>query len=307
MRFHIAFLAWIAAAGLAAAQFGPKPVAVVNGEPIPRSELDAVLKLRPQALTPLTAAQNRAIYEQVITMLVDEVLIRQFLVKNAPPANPAEVDKQFAGLLEGLKKQGRTLADFCKENQQTERQVRAGIENQLRWQAYAAAKITDAELKKYYAESKDFFDKTTVQCSHIVYRVPSDAPPVEKANAEKKMREMREQLVAGKITFAEAAQKYSHCPSATKGGNLGSIFRKMMVEEPFAAAAFKLKPGELSDIVWTDFGVHLILVTDRKPGEGSDFAKVREDVRDCCAEEMRMNLLAELKKAAKVEINLPDK
>jgi len=291
--------------GLVAYAAPPKPVAVVNGEAIPRAEFDAVLKLRPQAVIPLAAAHQRQIHEQIVAVLVDEVLLRQFLAKHTPPADANAVDRQFQALADSLKAQGKSLGDYCKENQQTERQVRANIEAMQRWAAYTAKAVTDADVQKYYADNKDFFDKVTVRCSHIVVRVSAAAPPAERAEAERRLVELRAKILGAQMTFAEAAQMYSHCPSAPKGGDLGFIFRKWMVEEPFAKAAFALKVNEISGIVPTDFGLHLILVTERKPGEPSDFAKVKDDVRDCCTEEMRLNLLADLRKAAKIEINLP--
>jgi peptidyl-prolyl cis-trans isomerase C len=291
---------------VASVSAGPsKPVAVVNGEAIPRAEFDAVFKLRPQAVIPLAAALQRQIHEQIVAMLVDEVLLRQFLAKNAPPADPGAVEKQFTALVDSLKAQGKSLADYCKENQQTERQVKANIEAMQRWNAYTAKAVTDTAVQQYYAQNRDFFDKVTVRCSHIVLRVPAAAPPPERSEAERRLNELRAKITGGQMNFAEAAQQYSHCPTAPKGGDLGFIFRKWMVEEPFAKAAFALKVNEVSGIVATDFGLHLILVTERKPGEPSDFANVKDDVRDCCTEEMRLNLLTELRKAAKIEINLP--
>jgi parvulin-like peptidyl-prolyl isomerase len=289
---------------IAAAQFGPKPVAVVNGEAIPRSELEAVLKMRPQPVTPLTANQQRQIQEQIVAALIDEALVRQFLSKSTPAPEAKTLDKELADLVEGLKGQNKSLADFCKETQQTEKQVRQGLELSLRWNKYMSVKLTDAELRKYYTENKDYFERATVRCSHIVYRVGPDASQAEKVNAEKKLRELREQIVGGKITFTEAAQKYSHCPSATKGGDLGNIMRKWMVEEPFAKAAFALPVNQVSDIVTTDFGVHLIFVTDRKAGTPTEYEKIKDEVRDSCSEELRQKLIMDLRKAAKVEVNL---
>lgn len=282
-----------------------KPVAVVNGESIPRSELEAVLKVRPQALLPLTATQTRQIHEDVVSMLIDEALMRQFLAKNAPTIDPSEVDKQLKNLAASLKSKNKSMADYCKETLQTERQVRVGIEVMLRWNAFTDKKLNDAELQKYFTQNKDYFDKVTVKCHHIVMRVPSDTPQAEKAEVEKKIRELRQKLVTGQITFTDAARKFSHCSSATKAGSLGYIHRKWMVEEPFAQAAFALKLHEISEPVWTESGVHLILVTDRKPPEPSDFTKIKAEVRECCSEEMRLNMLQELRKTAKIEINLP--
>jgi peptidyl-prolyl cis-trans isomerase C len=304
MTRGITISAWLMCAGFALGQFGPKPVAVVNGEPIPRSELEAVMKIRPQAVVALTAGQQREFEEQIVQLLVDEAIFRQFLNKNAPAIPPAEVEKQLNNLVASLKSKNKTLADYCKESHQTERQIRSGIEMTLRWNAYAAQKATDAELRKYYDENKDFFDKVTVKCSHIVFRVPIEAPAAERAEAEKRLKEIQQQIASGQLTFADAAKKYSQCPSGPKGGNLGYIHRKWMVEEPFAKAAFALQPNQMSNVVATDYGLHLILVTDRKPPEKSDFAKVKDQVRECYLEEMRLDLLDNLRKSAKVEINL---
>jgi len=78
-----------------------------------------------------------------------------------------------------------------------------------------------------------------------------------------------------------------------------------MVEEPFAKAAFALKVGEMSQVVTTDYGYHIILVTDRKASTPSDFEQVKDDVRDCLMEEIRQNTLLELRRTAKVEVKLP--
>jgi peptidyl-prolyl cis-trans isomerase C len=285
--------------------FGSAPVAVVNGEPVPRSLFDEVLKQRPPVVTPLTAAQQRQIKEAIVALLVDETLVRQFLKKNAPPVDPAEVAKQIESLQKGLEGQGKTLAEYCKETKQTEAQVRANISLMLQWNAYAAQKVTPAELKRYYADFKDFFDKTTVRASHIVLRIPPDASAADRDAAKKKLVDLRQEITSGKTTFAEAAMKHSQCPSAPKGGDLGFFPRKWMVEEPFAKVAFAMKVGELSDVVITEYGYHLIQVTDRKAGEATTFEDVQDEVRDSYVEEMKVAILTDLRKAAKIEIKLP--
>lgn len=74
------------------------------------------------------------------------------------------------------------------------------------------------------------------------------------------LRGYREQIVGGEASFAELASKYSDCSSAKKGGDLGTFGRGAM-QKPFEEAAFSLKVGGLSDPVWTDSGVHIILRT----------------------------------------------
>lgn len=91
---------------------------------------------------------------------------------------------------------------------------------------------------------------TQVRASHILVHSEEDA------------QKLREEILAGK-DFAEAAQEYSKCPSGAQGGDLGYFSRGMMVPE-FDKAAFELEVGELSEPVQTQFGWHLLIVTDKK-------------------------------------------
>src|SRR5436853_325001 len=97
----------------------PPPVAIVNGEEIPRSELDAALAQRPPVVTPLTSAQDRELKEEVLQALIDERLIRQFLTKTMPPVAKEDIDRQVASLQRGLAAQNKPLDDYLKESRQT--------------------------------------------------------------------------------------------------------------------------------------------------------------------------------------------
>src|SRR5438270_9811428 len=130
---------------------GDRPAAVVNGEPIPLRDLEAVLALRPPAVTPLTAAQRRQLHQEILQPLIEEMLLRQFLAKTVPPTDPAEVKKQMADLEAGLKAQGKTLGEYCKETQQTPAQVQANLVLMQRWNAYGRERAGDTELRRYYA------------------------------------------------------------------------------------------------------------------------------------------------------------
>jgi peptidyl-prolyl cis-trans isomerase C len=304
-RIQIALVVVALVASVASAQ-PSKNAAAVNGEPIPMTEVEAALALRPKALMPLTATQQRQLNAEVLNLLIDERLMRQFLNKNAPPADPAEITKQLTSLAEAQKAEGKTLADFCRETRQTEAQLRVGIENLLRFNAYARQRATEDELKKYFEANKEFFQNVKVKVNHIILRVPLGAPDTERQAIRRKLTDIRGQIVAGTLTFADAAKKYSQCPSAPKGGELGQISRKWMVEEPFAKAAFALKVGETSDVVETDFGLHLIHVTERTAPKTVEFATCIEDVRDCYSEELRQSVIFDLRKTAKIEIFIRD-
>ena len=136
-------------------------------------------------------------------------------------------------------------------------------------------------------------------------RVASSASPGEREQVRGRLQTLRQEIVSGKIDFAEAAKKYSQCTSAPNGGDVGYFPRKLAVEEAFAKAAFALKVGDISDVVETDYGMHLVKVTDRKPGQPSDYTKIKDEVRELCIEEMRLAVLAQQRKTAHVEIYLP--
>src|SRR5688572_28376731 len=108
----------------------------------------------------------------------------------------------MAELVGGLKEQNTTLADLCKESYKTEADIRANIAQFLHWAAFADKYVTEPHAQKYYTYFKDFFDRVTVRASHIVLRLPPGATTVDKDAAIKKLRSIREQILAGKLDFA---------------------------------------------------------------------------------------------------------
>lgn len=296
----LAILVW---AGIVGAQ-GSKPAATVNGEVIPMSEIDAVISQRSPDLFPLPRAQQRQLRHDVLDALISERLMRQFLSRNGPKIDSKEIDRQMQLLADVQKAAGKTLEDYCRETKQTKEQIRLSVQNMLQFSAYMQQKATDAELKKYFQENIEFFQKVTVRVSHIVIRVPAEAPIAERQAARAKLSDLRQQIVSGKVAFADAAREHSQCPSALKGGDLGYITRKWMVDESVAKAAFALKKDVVSDIVESEFGLHLLLVTDRTAPKPIEFVACVDDVRDCFLEETRQKLLADLRAKAKIDIHI---
>lgn len=289
-----------------AAAADPRPAATVNGEVIRLDEVDAMLKRHSPIDAPLTAAQAKQLRAEVLNDLIDLRLLEQFLKQHGPAVPPADVDKYMKALAASLKKQKKTLADHLKETGQTEQQVRDGWTRVLQLQKLIDQKTTDAELKKYFDANREFFDGVQVRVSHVVIRLGANAPAGERAAAADKLQKLRAEIAAGALDFAAAAKKHSVCPSARTGGDIGFITRKdAIVDEPFAAAAFAMKVGEVSDVVACDDGLHLIRATERKPGTPTTFEKAREQVRDVYAEELRQNLIAKLRADAKIEVTLP--
>jgi parvulin-like peptidyl-prolyl isomerase len=233
------------------------------------------------------------------------MLFQQMMRRIGARVDVAEVDKRVAEVAESMKKQGKTLQDYLKESGQNEAQLRSEIVTMLQWAAYVKDHFSDADIKKYYDDNRDFFDRVAVRASHIVMRTSLTAPEMEQRSTRAKLEALRQDIVAGKIDFAEAAKKYSQDTTAPNGGDIGYFPRKLVVDENYARTAYALKVGEISPVVQTEFGMYLIKVTDRKPGQPSDFTQIKDAVKELCVEEARMALIAQYRKAAKVEINLP--
>src|SRR5262245_43258860 len=270
--------------------------ATVNGEAITFAELDAALDADLPA-APLTVAQRRQLRDALLQDLIDDRLLKQFLAKHGPKVDPAEIDAQMADLKAQLVRENRTVADFLKQTRRTEAQLRADWTAQVQLASYVKQQATDDVLKAYHAANRDYFDKVEVRVSHIIIRVGKNAPGVERAAAKEKLQALRAEIIAGKIDFAAAAKKFSQCPSALKGGDLGFILRRTLPEdEPLAKAAFALKLGGLSEVIETDRGVHLLTLTDRKPGTPSVLEKCVVEVLEAYTEDVRAELVTKLRK-----------
>lgn len=281
---------------------GTKVVATVNGDNITQAELD--LSLKQLGPSPIQLGTNRVRQQQLeaLSLMIDDLLMRQFLKKNGPEIKESDIDKRMADLVAELKKANKTLEDMHKENGFTKEQIRTNLATKLQWTAYANTKFTEEDLKKYWESNKDFFDGVMVHVSHIALRTPPGMTPPEREDLYKRMANLRQMIASGQLDFATAAKKYSQEASGQQGGDLGFIPRKWAVDETFAKTAFSMKPGEISQPVVTDFAIQLIKVNDRRPGKPNDYKRIHDDVKEFYFEELFQTILASLRKSAKIEV-----
>lgn len=143
----------------------------------------------------------------------------------------------------------------------------------------AAIAPSDADLKKYYDDNiQRYRTEGEVRASHILINAPKDASAADKAKAKAKADELLAQVKAHPDQFAQIAEKNSEDPgSASKGGDLGYFGHGMIAGgKAFDDAAFGLKKGEVSDVVQSDFGYHIIQATDVKPAATKPFDEVKD-------------------------------
>jgi len=298
------------AAGLLPAQAPSRPAAVVNGEPISVEQLDAELRQSPMALHQ-PEAQRRLRRMEALGLLIDNALMRQILDRDPGPVSPDALSRRLADLVAGLHKDNqKTLAEHCQETGQTPEQLKAGVACSMQWATFAASRLTEEALQKYYRENKPFFDKARVRASHIVLRVPSSAGDPERARVRARLEDMRKHLMTDPgADFAAMARRHSQDGHADKGGDLGFFPRKWAFDEAFSRAAFALPVGGLSEVIDTEFGCHLIKVTGRDEGTPSSYEACKEAVKAFCGEELRQDVLARERaraaQAGSIKINLP--
>jgi peptidyl-prolyl cis-trans isomerase C len=236
---------------------------------------------------------------------MDDMLLRQFLSKHAPPVSKAQIDQRVAELEASLKPKSQTLADFLKETNQTEAQFRAGLALELQWQAYVNQRAGQVDLKAYWEQNRDLFDGVLVRVSHMTIPMPPNADAKQLQAAVTRLQAIRQEVQRG-LDFGEAMRRFSQTEPGTKScGDLGYFPPRKADTDPFIRTASNLKAGEVSDVVRTDFGVHLIKVTERKPGTPSKYEEVKDGVRAVWADELRINLILDLRKTAKIEVYVP--
>lgn len=222
-------------------------------------------------------------YEEQVKELF---VTRTVLANEAKLQNITTTDAEIDEVVESLKgrlKPGHTLDELIADHGLTMDQLKKeladdrNIEKLIDQAVLSKNTPSDSELKAYYEANKAQFAKDEkVRASHILVKTEAtDSPDVKKEKLAK-IQALRVQLVNG-ADFAEVAKKSSDCPSAAQGGDLGEFGRGMMVK-PFEDAAFSQEKGAIGEIVETQFGYHIIKVTEKTSGKAVTFDDVKAEV-----------------------------
>ena len=136
---------------------------------------------------------------------------------------------------------------------------------QISWDRYVEKSLNDENMQKYFDQHRRDFDGTRLRVAQILLKLPDDG--TDESGVRDRAESIRGEIVAGKLSFAEAARKYSQAPSAAAGGEIGWIARHEPMPEAFAQAAFQLQVNEISPPTVTPLGVHLIQCREVEPGQ----------------------------------------
>jgi peptidyl-prolyl cis-trans isomerase C len=148
----------------------------------------------------------------------------------------------------------------------------------LQKEVISKVKVTEKEAKAYYDKNPDLFKSPEqVKARHILIQVPKEASDEEKKKLKEKADEVLKKVKAGE-DFTKLAAEYSDDPGTkSKGGDLG-FFSKGSMVPAFEQAAFSLKPGEVSELVETEFGFHVIKIDEKKEAVSEPFETIKEKV-----------------------------
>ncbi len=287
-----------------------KVLVTVNGTPITSAQVQQRINVayKPKldklaAQSPELAAQQTKMLQKALTdRLINERLLDEQVkaaqIEVTEEEVVADISKQLGAMDPPMTLQrykAIVLAQGGDFEAQKDYRMRAmAYEKLLMAKKGDEIRVSEEEAKKYYDENpKEFAVPEQVQASHILISTkptdPNTDPNELKVQAKQKAEELLKQLKDGG-DFAALAQEHSSCSSKTRGGDLGLFTRGRMVK-PFEEAAFALKVGELSDVVETKFGYHIIKVTEHRDPNTIAFEDARAEIMDKLAGQKKLEVM----------------
>lgn len=272
-----------------------EPVARVNGVDLYKSEFDELVagnlqraQAQGQQLNPQQEAQLK---QQILQGMITREILEQKSAELGIEVTQAEYEQQLQQVRSqfeselafemALEQEGFSKDSF---EQELRRQMR--IQKLIQQQVYDEINVTTEQAQAFYEENPDLFEQgDQVAARHILISTQELESDEDIAEARGRAEGIRAELVDG-ADFAELAQEKSEGPSASRGGDLGTFGRGQMVA-PFEEAAFNLEVGEISDIVETQFGFHIIEVTEKIQAQTQSFEDSQERIVGFLTEQER--------------------
>jgi peptidyl-prolyl cis-trans isomerase C len=275
-------------------------LAIVNGETIPLSELDnAIDQVRQQAQLKgerLDQTRMPGIKRMLTDRLIQQELLYQESRRQDIVVETAAIEEQITKMRDRFSsdaefKRALVKIDTTLPELRVQVERRLAVQGLLDREILQKVQITAEENKAFYDNNPNYFKQPDqVRARHILIKVDPEADAAELKKARQKIEEIEARLQTGE-DFSELAQELSEGPSAAKGGDLGFFDRRQMVK-PFADAAFGLKPGEISGVVQTRFGYHLIKVEERKPESKMPYAEVKDRLEQSLKQQKAEKMLS---------------
>ncbi len=245
----------------------------------------------------------KVIKQEIIDQLITDILVDEFIDKQGLVVAPEEVDREVEQIRNNIMNSQQNvtlpLEQILASAGLNINELKKSIKHSIALERYFSNKLDEKMLKKYFEENKNIFNGESVKVSHILIDTRNMKTQDEISKALEQIKTIKREVDRG-TSFEEAAKKYSNHPSAEDGGDLGYIQRKGILAKAFLDTAFSLRIGEVSDPVQTEYGYHLIKVTDKKEGANLQFAEVKEKVRSEVLDVEIIKLIDRLHKEARI-------
>ncbi len=244
-------------------------------------------------------AQRQRALATVLEQLVDQQAVRSELARLGIAVEPGAVESMIDRLRQQVAAQGKDFAAVLAESGQSLAALREQAAFELAVQAYVRPRVTNDSLNRVFEQHQRELDGTRLRVSHVVLRPDGGGGEAAMEKLLKQAEEIRQEIVQGKLSLAEAAARWSVGPSRRDGGDLGWIRRDGPMVESFASVVYKLPKGGLSEPFATPSGVHIAIVTAVEPGRTSP-AAVRSQLERLLAAELVRELVVEGRRTAGV-------
>ena len=278
-------------------------IAMVNGEKILRITFDRRLNV----FRRMDQEVTDAIKMQVVDQLTKKMLLKQFVDKQDVSASDediqTEIEKIKFFLQNNPSNKDKPLDEILETQGSSISELEEEVSRALALSNYLENSVTDADKKSYFDANKDAFNGAKVKASHVLIDTRNLKTDAEKEEAKKMIEIVKIEIDKG-ADFAEMAKKYSNCPSAENGGDIGFFQRKGSIVEEFAQVAFAMEVGEISEPVKTQFGYHIIKVTEKEDGKDVSYEDVSDMVDFVYMQIKTESLLKELHDKAEIKIML---
>jgi peptidyl-prolyl cis-trans isomerase C len=289
----------------------PDVVARVNGEAVQKADLERMLRnMEMRVGQPIPADRRDEIVRKAVDQLVTYTLLAQESRNRHVEVADAEVDTRIGELRGKFPDENafnKALADRGSSVDQLKKDARNELSISKMMDAELASEpaVTDQDARAFYDGNPDKFQQQeAVRASHILIRVDEKADPAAKQKARTEIEAVLKQLKDGAY-FATVAREHSQDGSAAQGGDLNYFTRGQMVPA-FEQAAFALQTGQMSGIVESPFGYHIIKVTDRKPARTIPYEEVTGRIKEFLSAQHKQQhadtFIQGLRSKAKIEV-----
>jgi peptidyl-prolyl cis-trans isomerase C len=289
----------------------PAVLARVNGEDVTKVDFDRLIKNMELGASQPVPAERR---DEIFRKALDQLVTYTVLTQETRARKVAVTDEEVESNIKQMRSQFPSEQEFTKalaargmslEKLKSDTRIDISINKMMEAEAATSQAPGDTQVREFYDKNPDKFKQDeAVRASHILFKVEESADAATKKKVRDQAESVLKQARAG-ADFAELAKKHSADGSAQQGGDL-NFFTKGQMVPAFDQAAFAMKPGEISDIVTTQFGYHIIKVTERRPPSTVPFEQVSDRIKEYLTEQQKQQkveaFIDSLKQKAKIEV-----